>query len=162
MQPLDRIAASIPRRTLSSLTWYRREIDDSRDHGAQADKDPESKEHDDARGSGSSRCEEMIGAEMRENVEKQACGLAGVVVADTLAPLGQVHCQGESRLPIKRKIFRGSALCAPSLAVLHEGCLWSHHDVNDDPHLFVTRGSCILCESYALLSAFFAVLIVVS
>jgi len=28
-----------------SLTWYGREVDDGRDHGAQANKDPESEEH---------------------------------------------------------------------------------------------------------------------
>lgn len=27
------------------LTWYGREIDNGRDHGAQANKDPESEEH---------------------------------------------------------------------------------------------------------------------
>jgi len=54
----------------------------------------------------------MVGAETRESVEKQVYGLASVVAADTLALLGQVHCQGESRLPIKRKIFQiAEALC---------------------------------------------------
>lgn len=31
--------------TRSSLTWYGREINDGRDHGAQSDEDPESEQH---------------------------------------------------------------------------------------------------------------------
>lgn len=91
------------------LTWYRCEVDDGRDHGAQADEDAESEEHDAPGEPGSpGRCRDgrYREAETRESVQKQTCGLAGVVAADTLAPLEQVHCQGESRFPIKRKIFQ--------------------------------------------------------
>lgn len=69
------------------LTWYGREVDNGCDHGTEPDKDPESEEH----GARDNQCWDR-----RESVEKQASvGLVGVVAVDTLAPLKQVHCQGE-------------------------------------------------------------------
>lgn len=51
----------------TAFTWYGREVDDGRDHRAQANKDPESEEHDAPGGSGLVR---QIAGEPRETRER--------------------------------------------------------------------------------------------
>lgn len=73
------------------------------------------------------------------------CGLAGVVATDTLAPLSQVHCQGESRFSsIKRKILRvrkPSAARAPASRLSEERDVRTMYSSHGESQVHDTRQS---------------------